>query len=290
MLYVWTLVSHKLKQELANRSCKLVAQYAFIVDSFWLAKGEAFEIHFQTSQIIALKQAILVEKYPVDSLVTLVHKRKKKIFISDLDSTIIPIETIDELAKIAGYGKRSISLTTRAMAGKMDFEEALRKRVALLQGLSIKNLEDVVANTPINPGAKTLLRTLKKFHQKTILVSGGFSFIAKAIAEKLDFDCFYANHLVVENSKLNGKLTKQIISAKSKATILEQEVQKQNLQNQDVLAVGDGANDLPMLQKAGLGVAYYAKPKVKEIIKVQINHSSLTSLLYFQGIKQQDFC
>ena len=216
--------------------------------------------------------------------------RRKKLLISDMDSTMITVECIDELADYAGIKEQIAEITERAMQGELDFEEALLGRIALLKGLDEKAIDQCLnERVQIMPGATTLVRTMRSLGSKTILVSGGFTRFADPVAKQIGFEQVEANILEVIDGKLTGKLAGPIVDSARKAALLEKSALDASLDLNDCLAVGDGANDIPMIELAGLGVAYHAKPKASAAADAAIRHNDLTTLLYIQGIPSSEW-
>ena len=217
------------------------------------------------------------------------EKRRKKLLICDMDSTLIGQECINELADFAGVGKRVADITERAMRGKLDFECALTERVSLLRGLPLSKLQECFENRIcLNKGAKTLARTMTKHGSKTVIVSGGFTFFTKKIADLAGFDLYQANQLLDDGRTLTGEVQMPILgrSAKREALLRHSAI----LGGPEMaLAIGDGANDLDMISAAGLGLAYRAKPRVVAEAHAAIAHTDLTTALYFQGYKESEF-
>jgi len=211
--------------------------------------------------------------------------------LADMDSTMIGQECIDELA--AGIGKRAhvAAITERAMRGEIAFEPALRERVALLKGLDRATILDVIANRiTLTPGGRVLVQTMRANGAHTVLVSGGFSVFTSVIAERIGFHEHQANELLFgEDGRLNGLVAAPVLGKDAKLAALEQLRDKHGLSVEETLAVGDGANDLAMLEAAGLGVAFHAKPKVAAAAHARIDHGDLTALLYVQGYRREDF-
>ena len=240
----------------------------------------------------ALKIAIknFIGDRPIDFAIQPSEHRRKRLLIADMDSTIIQQECIDELAEFAGKRAEISDITERAMRGELDFEAALKERVAMLKGLP----ESVLAETfekriTLTPGAETLVKTMNARGAITALVSGGFTFFTGRVAEKTGFQLNQANVLFVEGGKLTGKVREPILGRAAKQEALERIARENNIDFADTMAVGDGANDLSMLSRSGLGVAFHAKPAVAEAAAVQINHGDLTALLYLQGIPETEF-
>ncbi|MGB1234626.1 MAG: phosphoserine phosphatase SerB [Planktomarina sp.] len=210
--------------------------------------------------------------------------RRKKMLLADMDSTMIQQECIDELAGEAGVGPRVADITARAMNGELDFNEALNERVSLLKNLPIATIQQVIdTRITLMPGGPTLLKTMKANGAYAALVSGGFTAFTKHIATTLGFDENRANTLLTKDDHLTGKVGHPILGQQAKVDALNEITTQQNITANDVLAVGDGANDLSMLTLAGMGVALHAKPSVQEQCDIRINHSDLTALLYLQG-------
>ena len=216
--------------------------------------------------------------------------RQKKMLIADLESTIIEQECLDELAKTIGKEEVIIDITTRAMRGELDFEPALKERVAMLKGMPESALQELYdTGITLMPGATTLLATLRKHDVFCGLVSGGFAFFAARIADKLNFNRFQCNDLNLVDGALDGTVVEPILGRAAKADILTAWAKELGLSEADVLATGDGSNDLAMLGIAGMGVAFRAKPAVAESARYRITHGDLTALLYLQGYRQADF-
>lgn len=216
--------------------------------------------------------------------------RQKKMLIADLESTIIEQECLDELAKTIGKEEVIIDITTRAMRGELDFEPALKERIAMLKGMPESALQELYdTGITLMPGATTLLATLRKHDVFCGLVSGGFAFFAARIADKLNFNRFQCNDLNLVDGALDGTVVEPILGRAAKAEILTAWAKELGLSEADVLATGDGSNDLAMLGIAGMGVAFRAKPAVAESARYRITYGDLTALLYLQGYRQADF-
>ena len=211
-----------------------------------------------------------------------------KVFLADMDSTMIGQECIDELAAEAGVGERVAAITERAMRGELDFEAALRERLAFLEGLDGGVIDRLLATRiTANPGARTLVRTLKARGVRCVLVSGGFTVFANVIGERLGFDRVVSNTLGIEGGKLTGTVEGPIVDASRKLDVLEEE--RARVDGGHVIAIGDGANDLPMLRAADLGVAYHAKPRVAAEADARIDHHGLDALLWGLGIPRAEW-
>lgn len=227
---------------------------------------------------------------PVDVAVVAAAHRRRKLLIADMDSTIIGQECIDELADMMGLKPHVAAITERAMRGEIDFEPALRERVALLAGLTRAGLEEVVRERiTLTPGATALVATMKAAGAHTALVSGGFTFFTERVAALVGFHEHRANELIFDGDVLAGRVAEPILGRDAKRTALLELGAALGCAREDTLAVGDGANDLAMLEAAGLGVAFRAKPAVGAMADVRIDHGDLTALLFLQGYTAADF-
>lgn len=259
----------------------------------WLAKGVAADVAFVGNADVraiadSLREALSAR--PVDVVVQPLDRRRKKLFLADMDSTMIGQECIDELADFAGLKAHVSAITERAMRGEIAFEPALRERVALLKGLPVTVVDEVLkSRIHLTPGGRELVGTMRKSGSYACLVSGGFTLFTKAIAAQIGFDENRANTLLTDGANLSGQVAEPILGREAKrATLLELRA-RLKLDPADTLAVGDGANDLDMLQESGLGVAYHAKPKVAAAAAAHIDHGDLTALLYAQGYRRDEF-
>ncbi len=218
------------------------------------------------------------------------ENRRKKLLIADMDSTMIPVECIDEVADFAGVRDACVAITEPAMRGEISFEEALRARVALMKGLPGARLQDVFdQRISPNPGALALVRTMNEMGAHTALVSGGFTFFTERVAEVIGFRENRANTLLIEGGVLTGAVAEPILGRAAKLDAMAEITERLGIGFDDVLAVGDGANDLAMIEAAGLGVAYHAKPVVADAADASVRHGSLSALLYLQGIPAEQF-
>ncbi|WP_282181839.1 phosphoserine phosphatase SerB [Aliiroseovarius marinus] len=259
-------------------------------DAEWLAPDEAAEFSLDALPDNQWDVWDDLQKMGVDLIVLPAEGRKKKMLLADMDSTMIQQECIDELADEAGVGERVKDITARAMNGELDFEGALTERVGLLKGLPESVIGDVLANRiTLMPGGKALLSTMKANGAYAALVSGGFTAFTAHVAATLGFDENRANTLNVEGGALTGTVGMPILGREAKVQALKEITARLGLSHDDVMAVGDGANDLGMLGLAGAGVALHAKPSVAAECDIRINHGDLTALLYIQGYAQSDF-
>ena len=253
----------------------------------WLSEDRAFDITAADDpELLAEARRIAGARAADVNLVATAHRRKR-LLVADMDSTIISCECLDELADMAGLKPQVSAITERAMRGEIEFAPALRERVALLKGLPLSALARAYdERVRLNPGARALLATMRAHGAKTLLVSGGFTFFTKRVAAAAGFDSEQANTLLDDGAKLLGTVGEPILGREAKLEALELATRSAGLDFADTLAVGDGANDLAMIKRASLGVAYHAKPVVAEAASARIDHGDLTALLYLQGYRQ----
>lgn len=250
-----------------------------------LAEGEAVE-----SKLPADEARSITAGLPIDVATVPAANRRKRLLVADMDSTMIEQECIDELGEFAGFGPHIRDITFRAMRGELDFAEALRERVALLKGLDEAIIDAIIRDRiTYASGGKTLIATMKAHGASAVLVSGGFRQFAQRVARHIGFDADEANDLVIENGRLAGIVREPILGKDAKVAFLNAYARKANATPADAIAVGDGANDIPMLLEAGMGIALHAKPHVQQQAGIAINHGDLTSLLYLQGYTRRDF-
>lgn len=217
-----------------------------------------------------------------------IFRRNRRLVVFDMDSTLIDAEVIDELAKAAGVGEQVSAITERAMRGELDFKASFRERMALLKGLPESVLEEVADSLRLTEGAETLINQLRRLGYKTAILSGGFSYFAERLQERLGIDYVYANALPVENGLVTGGVKEPIVDGQRKADLLRELAQREGISLEQTIAVGDGANDLPMLAIAGLGVAFRAKPLVKQSAKQAISTLGLDGILYLLGFRDRE--
>ena len=214
-----------------------------------------------------------------------IYRRSRRLICFDMDSTLIETEVIDELADRAGVGAEVREITARAMRGELDFRESFTQRVALLKGLDVNVMEDIARNLPITEGLERMMTILKRVGYKTAILSGGFTYFGNYLRRKYGFDYVYANELEIEEGRLTGRFTGEVVDGPRKAELLRLLCQFEGINLEQAVAVGDGANDLPMLSIAGLGIAFHAKPKVKATARQSISTIGLDGILYFLGLK-----
>ena len=217
-----------------------------------------------------------------------IFRRNRRLFVFDMDSTLIEAEVIDELAKLHDVGDKVSSITASAMRGELDFKQSFIKRVALLAGLPESRLNEVLRTIPLAGGAERLIHTLKSLGYKIAVLSGGFTFFGKHLQQRLGIDYVFANELETANGAVTGRVVGEIVDGKKKAELLKMLAEKENISVDQVVAVGDGANDLPMLNLAGMGIAFHAKPLVRQSASHSVSHLGLDALLYLIGVRDRD--
>ena len=213
-----------------------------------------------------------------------VFRRNKRLIVFDMDSTLIQTEVIDELAELCGVGAEVKKITERAMNGEIDFDESLKLRVSKLKGLETSRMQEILEKLPLTQGVEEFIKTIKSLGYKVALISGGFTFFADALKVKLGLDYSFANELDIVDGKLTGMVKGTIVNANQKAILVKLIAQQENISLEQVVAIGDGANDLPMLATAGLGIAFHAKDIVRKEAQQHLSHGPMTSILYFLGI------
>lgn len=287
-----TLISNPATSVLTD---DIVTAYAARLDGVtavsWLSESVAVDLFFDGDLAEAkasLSPDLLTENF--DFGFQQADSRVKKLLVADMDSTIIQCECIDELADFAGLKAEISALTEAAMQGHANFEHTLRERVALLAGMDAAVLNRVYTErVRLTPGALTLIKTMNANGANTVLVSGGFTFFTSRIAEVAGFQVNRANTLEIQDGKLTGNILPPIVDSTTKRDSLLEFMDKAGLSRDDTMAIGDGANDIPMIREAGLGIAYHAKPAVREAADMVIRHADLTALLYLQGYGDGDF-
>lgn len=294
MSYVLTLIAPAPTDSLAQRADAIRSALPGAGEIVWLAPDEACDIPLPEATADALpalheKVGALMGDAATDWAILPAEGRRKRMLIADMDSTIIEQECLDEIADVIGIKPQIAEITERAMRGELQFESALRERVGLLVGLQESALAEVLArNITLTPGARVLLGTMRKHGAYTVLVSGGFTFFTSAVARRAGFHANRGNKLLFENGLLTG-VAEPILGREAKIEALRSEAADQGITPEEVIAVGDGANDLGMLKLAGLGVAYHAKPIVAAEADARVDHANLTALLYLQGYHREEF-
>ncbi len=257
----------------------------------WLNEKNAWQVEFDTKPEAVLSTVRkAAARWPVDVNVVPAARQRKKLLIADMDSTMIEQECIDELADAAGAGDAVKAITVRAMNGELDFEDALRERVAALKGLPSGVIGDVIANRiSFMSGGRELIATMRQNSVYCALISGGFTHFTAFVGAELGFHEHQANELIISDNLLTGEVADPILGRDAKVAALQRISATFGFSMDEAMAVGDGANDIPMLQTAGTGVALHAKPTVKQEVDIQIDHGDLTALLYLQGFTRDEF-
>jgi phosphoserine phosphatase len=296
MSFVATLICGPGARALDERALKRAQDAVSAAGSpVWLDPGLAADIPFTASDgnLRSLAECIraALGSAPIDVVVQRATDRRKKLLLADMDSTMIGQECIDELADHAGLKRKVAAITERAMRGEIEFEPAVRERVALLKGLPISAVDEVLDNRiRITSGARTLVATMRRHGAYTCLVTGGFTLFTRRLAATIGFDENRANRLVVDGyDRLTGEVAEPIFGREAKLATLIELTQRLSLQHDQSLVVGDGANDIGMIAAAGLGIAYHAKPNVAAAAAARIDHGDLTALLYAQGYRREEF-
>lgn len=282
---------HGISPDMAQSIGAAVRSAVLAADTDWLAPGKAFDISFAgdpDAVRAALRQ--LNDEWLLDVNIVAAANRRKKLLVADMDSTIIGCECIDELADMAGIKPKVAAITERAMRGEIDFPAALRERVALLNGLAVRELDRVYRErVRLNPGARMMTATMRAHGARTLLVSGGFTYFTSRVASDAGFEETQGNRLLNDGAVLTGKVGEPILGREAKLKALEEAAARFRIGLDDAVAIGDGANDLDMIRRAGMGVAYHAKPVVAAAAGCSISHGDLTSVLYLQGYRAGEF-
>ncbi|MBY5407346.1 phosphoserine phosphatase SerB [Rhizobium leguminosarum] len=293
MALVATLVANPSNPVLTPEIAERAAEAVNASGLYWLADGVACDIALRDGtdrQAAEANLLAVISSAPIDLVIQEQETRRKKLLIADMDSTMIGQECIDELAAEVGLKERVATITARAMNGEIAFEPALRERVALLKGLPISVVDEVIAKRiTLTPGGPELIATMKSKGHYTALVSGGFTDFTSRIAATLGFDENRANTLLEDGGILSGFVAEPILGKQAKVDALNEISARLGISPEEAIAVGDGANDLGMLHLAGAGVALHAKPAVAAEAQMRINHGDLTALLYIQGYRKTDF-
>jgi len=296
MSAILTLVASDTKKPLSKSHFKDIANIAKFYNielsgkPTWLEGDKASDIVLSesaSSPLIAHVREKLDED-AIDLFITEAGNRRKKLLLADMDSTIVAEETLDELAAFAGLKDKVAEITAKAMNGELDFHGAVKERVGLLKGLSTDALDKTLEATIVNPGAKVLVQTMKAHDATCVLVSGGFTVFTDPVANIVGFDHNHGNTLGIDGTELTGEVIPPILDKFAKVEFLDGYCKDLSLNADDCMTIGDGANDLPMLKKAGLGVGYYAKPSVASELTNIIKHGDLSAALYAQGYSDKE--
>lgn len=303
--YIVTLLARKITAHHLARVTGVVAGYDLNIDAIkrlsgrvplgdlddlskacveFSVRGRLQEIQKFRAELLELASEMDVDlAFQEDNM----YRRNRRLVAFDMDSTLIETEVIDELARLAGVGEEVSAITERAMRGELDFSESFRRRVALLKGLDESVLEEVASNLPLTEGAERLVATLRSLGYKTAILSGGFTYFGRWLQQRLGIDYVYANDLEIADGKVTGEVTGEIVDGIRKASLLREIAQREGIDLEQVISVGDGANDLPMLSIAGLGIAFRAKPLVKQSAEQSISTLGLDGILYLLGISDR---
>ena len=304
--HIVTLLARKIEAQHLAALTAVVSRYQLNIDKIVRLSGRIdlhetdqlgracveFSVRGEASDPQAFKKSLLelAHQYDIDIAFQEdnIFRRNRRLVVFDMDSTLIDAEVIDELAIEAGVGPQVAEITEAAMQGKLDFKQSFQQRLALLEGLDASVLQKIAQRLQLNEGAEHLISTLKKLGYKTAIVSGGFSFFGEYLQEILGVDYVYANQLDIKNGKVTGRVKGNIIDGQRKADLLRELAERDGLMLEQVIAVGDGANDLPMLDIAGLGIAFRAKPLVEASAKQAISSLGLDGILYLLGYSDKD--
>jgi phosphoserine phosphatase len=294
--YALTLIARTLGPAQVQAVSEILATHGANIERIHrLSQGGLASVEFAISlagEVAPLERALLVAAangaFDCALQRETLLRRSKRLIVMDMDSTLIGIEVIDELARAHGVGEQVAAITRKAMAGEMDYDRSLRERVALLRGLDAQVLYELADNLPLTEGAETLLRVLKRLGYRTAVISGGFSVAAEALQKRLGIDFAWSNTLQIERGVLTGEVVGPIVNAQRKAELLEELARREKVPLDQVIAIGDGANDLLMLRKAGHGIAFHAKPKLREAAHTSISAMGLDAILYLLGITGRD--
>ena len=293
MALVATLIANPSNPVVTKALVSSACSALMVENTVWLAEGIACDLLLAADTDAGAAEEALrgaIGDAPVDVVVQNAATRRKKALLADMDSTMIGQECIDELAAEVGLKDKVAAITARAMNGEIEFEPAVRERVALLKGLSIDIVDEIIEKRiTLTPGGRALIATMQANGGYAALVSGGFTVFTSRIGAMLGFDENRANILMEDGGKLTGEVADPILGREAKVEALNDVAAKRGISAEDIMAVGDGANDLGMIQLAGSGVALHAKPKVAAEARIRIDHGDLTALLYIQGYHRKDF-
>ena len=304
--HIVTLLSRRITAYQISRLSRLVAENNLNIDKITRLSGRVplesigsdgqacveFSLRGPVADLPALRRQFMELADDIDVDIAYqennVYRRNRRLVAFDMDSTLIQVEVIDELARRAGVGKQVSAITESAMRGEIDFKESLMQRVVLLKGLPEAALGEVAATLTLTDGVERLMSTLKRLGYKTAILSGGFTYFGRALQRRFGFDYVFANDLEIENGIITGRLASEIVDGERKASLLASIAQHEGFSLEQTIAVGDGANDLPMLSIAGLGIAFQAKPIVKESAKQSLNTHGLDGILYLMGLSERE--
>lgn len=304
--YIITLIARKLSAIHLSETTKIIAKQGLNIDTISRLSGRIpmnngkkgtksvveFSVRGTPKNHKALKDEFMsianTTQVDIAFQEDNIYRRNRRLVCFDMDSTLIQTEVIDELAYQAGVGDKVSAITEKAMRGEIDFNESFKQRVALLKGLDESVMKNIAEKLPITEGAEKLFAILKQYGYKTAILSGGFTYFGNYLKNKFNIDYVFANELEIKNGKLTGKHQGEIVDGNKKAELLKLLAFKEDIHLQQVIAVGDGSNDLPMLQLAGLGIAFHAKPKVKQNANHAISNIGLDAILYLLGFRDRE--
>ena len=304
--HIVTLLARRLEAAQLSRVADTLARHGLNIDIINRLSGRVslaqagcerpacveFSVRGSTADWAAIRQEFMKISAEMGIDIALqednLFRRNRRLVAFDMDSTLIQVEVIDELAKRCGAGAEVSAITSGAMRGEYDFKESLRRRLALLKGLDASVLEEVAATLPLTEGAERLIANLKRLGFKIAIISGGFTYFGERLKKRLGIDYVFANRLEIKDGRLTGRVTGAIVDGARKAELLRRLADKEGIDLQQVIAVGDGANDLPMLGIAGLGIAFHAKPKVKADARQSISTLGLDAILYLIGFRERE--
>jgi len=304
--YIVTLLGRKLTARNISHITRVISAHGLNIDGITRLSGRfslqqanphrracvEFTLRGETGDLAALRHDLLEisrsDEVDVAFQADDLYRRNRRLIVFDMDSTLIQVEVIDELAKAAGVGRQVAAITESAMRGEIDFQESFRRRMALLKGLDERVLEEIAMQLPITEGAERLISNLKKLGYHIGILSGGFTYFANHLKNRLGVDCVSANELDIRDGRLSGEVKGEIVDGAKKAELLARMAEEMDISLQQVIAVGDGANDLPMLSLAGLGVAFHAKPIVRKNARHAISTLGLDGILYLLGVRDRE--